>query len=115
MKMNLIQFLESELLPNHWIREHQIDVYVRKSKRYINSQMFPFLDIGTVTVDAKHRHRGIFTAFLDRFENEARKLKRGVYIESILNPRLYQFLLKIGYIPVPGIDPISPSVYKIFS
>lgn len=111
--MNLDQFLSEERLNNSWIREKHIDVYVRRSKRFIGNQSYSMLDVGSVEVDENFRGLGIFTAFLVRYEKEAKKLKRGVYIESILNPRLLKHLLSKGYTLVPVIDPISPSIYKL--
>jgi GNAT superfamily N-acetyltransferase len=113
--MNLDQFLSSKWPPNIWIREHSINVYVRKSVRLIGTETYPMLDIGSVEVEEEERGKGIFTAFLSRFEKEAKKLGRGVYIESILNPRFQKFLLTKGYALVPRTSDISPSMYKLFT
>ena len=113
--MNLDQFLASKWPPNMWIREHSINVYLRKSVRLIGTETYSMLDIGSVEVDDNGRGKGIFTAFLKRFEQESKKLKRGVYIESILNPRFQKYLLKKGYTLVPRTSDISPSMYKLFS
>lgn len=111
--MNLNEFLSTKNLNNSWIRENHIDVYVRRSNRLIGSETFPMLDIGSVQVDENFRGLGIFTDFLERYEKEAKKLNRGVYVESILNPRLTKRLLTYGYFLVPGTHPLSPSMYKL--
>lgn len=112
--MNLSQFLADANRPsNQWIRERFMDVYVRRSKRYLNGQMIECLDFATVEVDERRRGKGHFTKFLLRFEQEAAKLKRAVYVESILEPRLVPFLTRMGYKFVPHTAMISPSMYKI--
>jgi GNAT superfamily N-acetyltransferase len=111
--MNLDTFLATDGLRNSWIKERDIEIYVRKSVRLIGSETYPCLDIGSVEVREKHRGQGVFTAFLYRFEQEAKKLGRGVYIESILNLRLKTYLLTKGYKLVPRTCDMSPSVYKL--
>lgn len=112
--MNLSQFLAStDGPPNQWIRERCMNVYVRKSKRYINGKMVDCLDFASVEVDERHRGKGYLKKFLVRFEQEATKLKRAVYVESILEPRLVPFLTRMGYKFVPNTAMISPSMYKI--
>ena len=112
--MNLDLFLSRAYPTNTWIREKYINIYIRKSTHYINNTSILFLDIGSVEVNEKYRGRGIFTAFLCRFEKEAKKLKRGVYVESIVNHRLTNFLSNRGYKFVPGTEKNSPSMFFLF-
>jgi len=113
--MNLSLFLSNDNLRNTWIKEKDIEVYIRRSVRIIENKMHPCLDIGSVEVKEKKRGRGTFSCFLNRFEEEAKKLNRCVYIESILNPRLIKYLLGKGYQFVPGTSEISPNMYKFTS
>jgi hypothetical protein len=84
--MNLIEFLKIDKLSNAWITEPHMEIYVRKSKRYIGvGQPIPCLDVANIEVIEGKRGEGIFTAFLDRVEKEARKRKHGVWVESILD------------------------------
>jgi GNAT superfamily N-acetyltransferase len=69
------------------------------------------LDIASVEVDEKHRGCGIFKAFLSEFEREAAKMNRGVFVESILNTRLKDYLMGNGYKIHPHCGP-TPSMYK---
>ena len=113
MKVNLSEFLACTDGPaNQWIRERHMSVYVRKGRRYLEGQTMDCLDIGTVTVDERHRGKGHFTKFLLRFEQEASRLRRLVYVESILEPRLVPFLIKRGYKFVPNMKMVIPSMYK---
>lgn len=111
--MTLEEFIDNALLRNEWIAEKNIRVYIRRSVRYINGKMVPALDIGSVEVDEDKRGQKVFTRFLTRFEAAAKALQRIVYVESILEPRLYDFLLKNGYARVPNTADIAPSVYKL--
>lgn len=111
--MNLSQFLANDSLRNAWLDEPDMKVYVRRSVRYLTNTPVPCLDVASIEVNEEHRGNGVFTAFLDRFEQEAKKLNRCVYVESILEPRLYQYLLTRGYKDVPGTCEMSPSVFKL--
>lgn len=111
--MNFRQFISNDKLRNTWVYERDIAIYVRRSTRYINNDFVPCLDIGSVGVTDKKQGRGIFTKFLSRFENGARKMKRAVFIESILNPQFYDFLKRKGYQTCPDSTELVPSVYKL--
>lgn len=93
--MNLDEFLRSDER-NAWIKERYMQAYVRRSRRYIGGSTFEFLDLANVEVDEARRGSGVLTLFLRRFEREARRYNRGVYVESILEPRLVPFLTKNG-------------------
>ena len=110
--MNLYEFLRNED-HNAWIRERYMNVYVRRSTRLIGDAFIPCLDLASVEVDEKKRGSGILTLFVKRFEREAKRLNLGVYVESILEPRLIPFLTKNGYAFVPYTCMESPSMYKI--
>ncbi len=112
MKMTLPLFLEQDWPLNAWIYEKHIKVYVRKSTHLIGDKMEKCLDVGSVEVVEKYRTRGVFKAFLSRFEDEARRRNRHVYVESILNPKLLNFLLGLGYQLIPGTSDLAPSVFK---
>ena len=111
-KMNLSEFISSKLR-NAWIEERNIKVYVRKSIRLFGKEMYQCLDLATAEVDEDKKGRGIFTKFLKQFDQEAKKLNRAVFLESILEPRLLEFFLKNGYKYVPGTTDLAPNMYKI--
>jgi hypothetical protein len=110
--MNLDAFLVSKDR-NAWIDEKYMKVYVRRSMRLIGPDTVPCLDLATVEVDEDKRGGGVLTLFIKRFEREAKKLNRAVYVESILEPRLIPFLIKNGYAFVPMTCMDGPSLYKI--
>lgn len=111
--MNLDQFISSPKLRNSWIKEKHISIYVRRSTRLIGTNVYPFLDLASVEVKESQRGNGIFTSFLHRFENEAKKIGCGVFIESILNTRLQTYLLTKEYLLVPHTNDLSLSMYKM--
>ena len=108
--MDLKQFLKSSLT-NVWIAEPYICVYVRKSTRLINKKYRLCLDIGSVEVALHKRNNGVFTNFLQKFEQTAKQINRTVYVESILNPLLERKLKKRGY-EYAGDFPGAPTMYK---
>jgi hypothetical protein len=94
--MNLETFLKSPQR-NVWVVEKSIRVYVRKNRRFFDNNIHECLDIGTVEVNKDKRGTGIFTKFLTKFENEARKQNKYVYVENVLEPRLMMFLARRKY------------------
>ena len=114
-RMNFDTFVKVDSLRNAWIYERDIAIYVRRSIRFINNQSVKCLDIGSVEVVEKRRGKGVFTAFLSRFEKEAKKLNRAVFVESILEPRLVRFFIQRGYSRHPQTLDFCPSMFKTFS
>ena len=80
-------FMKSNLR-NQWILLDELKIYVRQSKRYHNKTTIDCLDLATIEIHK--RGTGLFTmllkAVLERYDN--------VFIESILEKRFYNFLLK---------------------
>ena len=114
--MNLNDFIQLTWPPNSWISENHITIYVRKSNRLIEGKMTECLDLATVEVDEDERGKGIFTTFLHRFEQEAKKLNRVVFVENIMNPCLESYLVKKqGYTLIPNDSGFSPCAFKIIA
>ena len=113
--MNFDTFIQSDKVKNTWIHERDISIYVRRSQRFIDDKATLCLDLASVEVVEGHRGIGIFTSFLNRFEEAATKLNRTVFVESILNARLIYFLSRRGYVKHPHSVDLCPSMYKTFS
>ena len=113
--MNLTGFLKSNDR-NAWITELHIQIYVRKSMRSTGGPLVPCLDLANVNVTARFRSKGVFTAFLTRFEHEAKKINRIVLVECIQEHRLIHFLTNRGYSFMPDAYTVisDPSMYKTF-
>jgi predicted GNAT family N-acyltransferase len=103
----LKDFIHSKILRNSHIEEPDLVAYMRKSNRFIEGKMHEFLDIGRILVDSNKRGTGVFKKFLSDVENFARQLNRGVFIESIMEPRLIDFLKNRGYKRMPNLEDIS--------
>lgn len=114
-QMNFDMFIRSEKVRNTWIYERNIAIYVRRSRRFITGKVTLCLDLASVEVTEKHRGIGIFTSFINRFEQAAKKLNRTVFVESILEPRLVSFLNRREYTNYQLSTDLCPSMYKIFS
>jgi hypothetical protein len=92
---------------NKWILTDNVKLYIRKSKRFIENEMRDFLDISSVEVEPKGEK--LFTNLLDRIEKEFSD--KNIFVESILNDRLYEFLLKRGYLKTN--DEFDKNLYKL--
>lgn len=96
----LIEFIsqaskESYQTPNAWLEDATMQVYVRRSRRLIDDKIVFALDIANVGVYKPGQGR--FTQFLD-FVKQVNPWSI-IYVESVLNNRFWQHLLKKGFIP----------------
>ena len=87
---------------NQWIFNEYLKMYVRKSQRYFNSQILPFIDIASIEIGESYQGQGLFPMILDKilqfFESE------NIFVESILNPKLEKILKDKGFVKQDEID-----------
>lgn len=96
----------------NWIevKEFSLNVYMRVTERYVKGKRVETLEIGTVEVDTGERGKGNFKKFLKKVEEIGKDLKRIVFIENVLEPRLCKFLQERGYEVVD--TELLPCFYK---
>lgn len=84
---------------NSWMHfpEYHLNIYLRLTKRYLNGAMHNTIDLASIVIDEDHRSKNHFSRFLSEVEKIAEKTGRVVYVESLLNKRLKQYLLNNGY------------------
>ena len=83
---------------NQWFSNEQIQIYIRCiPKRLINGQFISTIDIANVSVEEEYQGQKIFTNLLNFIETEFNNTP--IFVESILNNRLEEFLIKRNYIP----------------
>lgn len=89
----------SDVRYNSWMHfpEYHLNIYLRLTKRYINGAIHNTIDLASICIDEEHRSKKHFTHFLNHIEKIAEKAGRLVYVESLLNKRLKQYLLNNGY------------------
>jgi GNAT superfamily N-acetyltransferase len=76
----------------------EVALYVRRSTRAgWSDQYVAAFDVATIEVPEELQGQGRGTQFFDWAEAEADRIGVAIYVESILNERLYQFLLRRGY------------------
>lgn len=91
--MKLDEFLNQDRVrAQHVIHPEFWTLFVRHSQRMIDEKLTPCLDIATV--EAKHKGKGAFTRLIASMSD----LDKPLYAESVLNPRLAQWLLRNGWI-----------------
>ena len=113
--MNFADFVTSDY-KNLWIEEENMFCYVRKAVRVLGPSFVPTIDVATIEVAEEMRGQGIFTSFLTRVEQTAKTQQRAVFVESVMAPRLANFLLKRGYILDPrNSTTLAPSFFKPLS
>jgi len=80
------------------IKEYHVQAYIRITKRFINGVFQDTLELANVKVDERYRECGNFSRFLTHIEELGSKYDRIIYIESIINPLLRNYICKLDYI-----------------
>lgn len=96
---NLRKVMEKFLVApdrNKWLATPQMEVYVRKAMHMVNRHMYSFIDLAAITVKEEMRSQGLFKQTLELFKELCSGTAyQGVYIESVLNPRLALYLVEL--------------------
>ncbi len=79
-------------------------IYLRITNRHINGKQVKSIDIANVEVEESKQNQGVFSSILFACEEEAKRRKCFVFIESILNPIFMLSLKKKGYAPVENLE-----------
>lgn len=93
--MNMLNLFIKSKENRKWIVTDDIKIYVRKSKRYQNKQMYDCLDLASIEVGdtGKGLFTKLFETILDKYKN------KNIFVESILEKRFYDFIKKYGFEP----------------
>jgi hypothetical protein len=107
----LLYFLRNDIKTHQWFyfKEYHLNIYIRITNRYINGKFVNIIDLSTIEIEESFRNKGYFTKFLIYVELIATEYNRLIYVESILNSILMDFLLNRGYL-VANMD--TYSLYK---
>lgn len=86
-------------LINEWIYldEYKLSLYYRINKRMINKEIVDSLDLANIRIDSKHRNKRYFSKLINALEQEMSQFHIVVFVESIINPILSNYLQCIGY------------------
>ncbi len=96
---------------NTWINyPNGMKVYVRKGHHMIGDTVESTFDVANISVPENLQKGGLFTYWLKTAEAEASERDLIVFVESVLNPHLAEFLTKRGYIKTG--DDMCPSFYR---
>lgn len=94
----LVAFLESKRT-NEWLKyDDGLEVYVRKSSRLDNLQVYrSCVDVANMSLPKSSRGKGYFTSWIKMCEQQADTRDLHVYVENLLNTRLAHFFYRRGY------------------
>jgi len=95
------RFLKSDIR-NVYIEDAYMIMYVRKSKRSINRQLYDFIDIANISIERDMRDKGVFTNFISELLN--RYPDFNILVENIFNPAVVTVLSKFGFERKDGPD-----------
>ena len=85
---------------NLWFTDETMEIYIRKTNRF----NLLFLDIGNIEI--YHKGKGTFTKLIEEIKLY---MCSNIYIESIFNKRLIQYLKRNNWISAKT---IPPSYYR---
>lgn len=86
-------FLESPLT-NTYISTKEMNLYVRKSKRFLEGKIYNCFDLARILVYEPNRGKGIFTKFYKELVSTYPEMN--IFVESILNERFAERLKFLG-------------------
>ena len=105
MRRNINTLLDLFLLDtarqNAWLKDKNIAVYVRKSRRVIEGMPVETLEIGSVST--KKPGRGFFKYFILHLESKGQV----VFVENVFNLGLLAMLVKANYTITPTEPPCA--------
>lgn len=101
------KFENNHLHCNEWIYADDGQLYIRITKRAINGEYVPTIDVSNVEVFEEFQGKGVFKKLLDTIEAIAKQHDRHVFVESILNDMLLDVLPRYGFEEVRGSMPPS--------
>lgn len=127
MNQEIIDFLADKpkkpLNKRKWLQDGFIKIYIKAQYTYVDSQVLSCVNLSTIDVVSTdpdnpelNMGKGLFTKFLDEMEILAPALGyECIKVESVINRRLVQFLLKRGYIQIKdGADiDFGPNLVKV--
>jgi hypothetical protein len=76
---------------NQWISTEELHLYLRVGLHLIGGQMHRVIDLANITVH--HPGQGLFTEVLEYLQKNTPY--EGVYVENILNERLFEHIRKL--------------------
>lgn len=76
---------------NMWISNDAISIYIRRSKRSFNRNMYEFFDFASIEVTEPGE--GLFTKILERFEELYPD--KNIFIESVLTERFANYIKNV--------------------
>lgn len=103
----------NSLLPsNRWFKIDNLNIYLRVTKRVINAPEFiATIDIASVSaISDKYMGQGRFTNLLSHIENTYPNVC--IYVESVINESLINFLISRGYKLVNDTS-LTPNFYQL--
>lgn len=119
MKTNLIewileQFSKSTNLSTscHFYTNH-VCLYAKVQYEWLNNTPTRVISIDSISTDRKEVGKGHFTKLLTELEELATKIGCPVYVNSVMNERLRDFLIARGYSRQSETS-YFPSLYKSF-
>ena len=93
----LVSFIES-FNYNAWLESFQLKIYVRKGWHSVDGSVRSCLDVANIVVEPQYQKQGLFKTWIERAEQVAAKHDfYCVYVESIHNDHLSDYLTKRGY------------------
>lgn len=106
-----IDYFLSSRIDRMWIKSDEMEIYIRKSKRFINKEIVNCIDFASINVS--QTGVGTFTGFLKWFRKKYPM--KNIFIESILTERFARFFEKNGFTRIITTEDYQRDVYLLVS
>lgn len=107
---NMIERYKGVLGVTEWIDCDKFKIFVRVTKRLIEKEITETIDISNIVVYDEYQNTGVFKEILSSIKTLASEYNKVIYVESIQNPILVNYLKKEGF-TFDGYD-FCPNAFK---
>jgi GNAT superfamily N-acetyltransferase len=80
-----------------WETLPHMRIYIRVTQHWMGGKKQPTIDLANIEVAERMRGKGLFTILLSKIEKFAKKARRVVYIENVMNRQFADFFRRRGY------------------
>lgn len=95
-----------------WVYDDWGEVYIRVTETAIEGKRVPCIIIANVTIEERHRGKGLFKRMCRTVEQYAVSCGRAVVHENIIEQRLVELHRRCGYKPIRSSDMEVPTLYR---
>lgn len=108
---NIFELIDNFIISqtrNEWLDDGKVKIYIRKSKRFINSTVVDVLDLATIEIKRNLQKKGLFKEIIN-YLHQVNPFD-WLMIENAHNPIVSNYCIKREFVEIPN----YPICYFLF-